>query len=87
MSNADALAAYEQLPLPDTSEEHWRFTDLAGFDPGTFAVSDTGTVSDTETAAAPEPEPAAEAEPAAEEATEATAPAVATEETDQEESE
>jgi hypothetical protein len=47
MSNADALAAYEQLPLPDTSEEHWRFTDLAGFDPQTFAVSDTGTVSDT----------------------------------------
>ena len=52
-----------------------------------LGVSDTGTVSDTETAAAPEPEPAAEAEPAAEEATEATAPAVATEETDQEESE
>jgi hypothetical protein len=38
MSNADALAAYDRLPLPDTSEEHWRFTDLAGFDPGTFAV-------------------------------------------------
>jgi Fe-S cluster assembly protein SufD len=49
MSNADALAAYDRLPLPDTSEEHWRFTDLAGFDPETFAVSDTGTVSDTNT--------------------------------------
>jgi Fe-S cluster assembly protein SufD len=33
MSRADALAAYEALPLPDTSEEHWRFTDLSGFDP------------------------------------------------------
>ena len=49
MSRSDALAAYEALPLPDTSEEHWRFTDLAGFDPATFAVSDTGTVSDTST--------------------------------------
>ena len=37
MSRSDALAAYEALPLPDTSEEHWRFTDLAGFDPDAFA--------------------------------------------------
>jgi Fe-S cluster assembly protein SufD len=36
MSRSDALAAYEALPLPDTSEEHWRFTDLAGFDPESF---------------------------------------------------
>src|SRR5690348_5976049 len=36
MSRADALAAYEALPIPDTSEEHWRFTDLRGFDPQTF---------------------------------------------------
>ena len=36
MARADALAAYERLPLPDTTEEHWRFTDLAGFDPATF---------------------------------------------------
>jgi Fe-S cluster assembly protein SufD len=47
MSRADALAAYERLPIPDTSEEHWRFTDLAGFDPDAFSASDTGTVSDT----------------------------------------
>src|ERR1043166_2408783 len=33
MSRADALAAYERLPVPDTTEEHWRFTDLRGFDP------------------------------------------------------
>jgi Fe-S cluster assembly protein SufD len=41
MSRADALAAYERLPIPDTSEEHWRFTNLSGFDPGQF---DSGTV-------------------------------------------
>jgi Fe-S cluster assembly protein SufD len=37
MSRADALAAYERLPIPDTTQEHWRFTDLAGFDPEAFA--------------------------------------------------
>jgi Fe-S cluster assembly protein SufD len=37
MSRSDALAAYEALPVPDTTEEHWRFTDLRGFDPETFA--------------------------------------------------
>jgi Fe-S cluster assembly protein SufD len=36
MSRNEALAAYEALPIPDTSEEHWRFTDLAGFDPDSF---------------------------------------------------
>src|SRR5919106_1483778 len=35
MTRADALAAYEALPLPDTTEEHWRFTNLRGFDPVT----------------------------------------------------
>jgi Fe-S cluster assembly protein SufD len=37
MARADALAAYERLPLPDTTEEHWRFTDLRGFDPDSFS--------------------------------------------------
>ena len=37
MSRNDALAAYEALPLPDTTEEHWRFTNLRGFDPDAFA--------------------------------------------------
>jgi Fe-S cluster assembly protein SufD len=37
MARADALAAYERLPIPDTTEEHWRFTDLKGFDPQAFA--------------------------------------------------
>jgi Fe-S cluster assembly protein SufD len=34
--NAEALARYQQLPLPGTTEEHWRFTDLRGFDPDAF---------------------------------------------------
>jgi Fe-S cluster assembly protein SufD len=39
MSRADALAAYERLPIPDTTEEHWRFTDLRGFDPESFVTA------------------------------------------------
>jgi len=35
-TRAEARARYHELPLPDTTEEHWRFTDLAGFDPDTF---------------------------------------------------
>src|SRR5881409_1960660 len=41
MSRADALAAYERLPIPDTTEEHWRFTDLRSFDPEAFRDGDT----------------------------------------------
>ena len=37
MANAQALEAYRSLPIPDTTEEHWRFTDLKGFDPESFA--------------------------------------------------
>jgi Fe-S cluster assembly protein SufD len=44
MSRNDALAAYEALPIPDTSEEHWRFTDLAGFDPESFAGAASGEI-------------------------------------------
>jgi Fe-S cluster assembly protein SufD len=36
VSKAEALERYRQLPLPDTTEEHWRFTDLRGFDPDSF---------------------------------------------------
>ena len=43
ITREQALKRYEELPLPSTSDEHWRFTDLRGFEP----VSDTGTVSDT----------------------------------------
>jgi hypothetical protein len=31
-----ALAAYRSLPLPSTADEHWRFTDLAEFDPDAY---------------------------------------------------
>ena len=36
MSRSDALAAWEALPIPDTTEEHWRFTNLRDFDPDSF---------------------------------------------------
>ena len=37
MSRVEALERYRELPVPDASEEHWRFTDLRGFDPEGFA--------------------------------------------------
>jgi len=40
MSRADALAAYERLPIPDTTEEHWRFTNLSDFDLSQFSNGD-----------------------------------------------
>jgi Fe-S cluster assembly protein SufD len=36
---AQLLARYRALPLPDTSMESWRFTDLSGFDPDAFTAS------------------------------------------------
>jgi Fe-S cluster assembly protein SufD len=36
VNRADALELYRSLPLPDTSMEAWRFTDLRGFDPDSF---------------------------------------------------
>src|SRR5215475_3258122 len=44
MSRNDARAAYEKLPLPDTTEEHWRFTDLRGFDPDAFTGAATSEI-------------------------------------------
>ena len=38
MARADAAARYAELPLPDTTQEAWRFTDLRGFDPDAFAL-------------------------------------------------
>jgi Fe-S cluster assembly protein SufD len=31
-----AAGRYAELPLPNTTDEHWRFTDLRGFDPDSF---------------------------------------------------
>jgi len=36
---AEAHARYQALPLPTTKDEHWRFTDLAGFDPDAWAAN------------------------------------------------
>jgi Fe-S cluster assembly protein SufD len=36
LANAAAAARYAELPVPDKTEEAWRFTDLKGFDPDTF---------------------------------------------------
>jgi Fe-S cluster assembly protein SufD len=44
--SAEALERYNELPIPSTTEEAWRFTDLRGFDPASFGrvpVSETGT--------------------------------------------
>lgn len=45
MSRTTALEAYNAMPIPDTTEEHWRFTDLAGFDPDSFTGGVTGEIS------------------------------------------
>ena len=39
MSKTDLLERYEALPLPTTQDEHWRFTDLRGFDPESFTAN------------------------------------------------
>lgn len=38
LSREEALKQYRDLALPSTSEEHWRFTDVSGFDPDAFAL-------------------------------------------------
>ena len=46
MPNTEALERYHELPMPNTTEESWRFTDLRGFDPDSFdhtAVSELAT--------------------------------------------
>jgi Fe-S cluster assembly protein SufD len=45
MTRADALAAYAALPIPDTTEEHWRFTNLQGFDPEQFSGAASAEIS------------------------------------------
>jgi len=43
LTREQAAKRFDELPLPTTADEHWRFTDLRGFEP----VSATGTASDT----------------------------------------
>ena len=33
LTREQAATRFAELPLPSTSDEHWRFTDLRGFDP------------------------------------------------------
>ncbi|HET7129915.1 MAG TPA: Fe-S cluster assembly protein SufD [Gaiellaceae bacterium] len=40
LTREDAAKRFEELPLPTTADEHWRFTDLRGFAPQ-VGVSDT----------------------------------------------
>jgi Fe-S cluster assembly protein SufD len=57
MTRAQLLERYQTLPFPTTSDEHWRFTDLKGFDPDSFSANGANTVEragsmlDVETAA------------------------------------
>jgi Fe-S cluster assembly protein SufD len=57
MTRAQLLERYQALPFPTTSDEHWRFTDLKGFDPDSFSANGANTVEragsmlDVETAA------------------------------------
>ena len=57
MSRTEFLERYQALPMPSTSDEHWRFTDLKGFDPDGFSangaktVERAGSMLDVETAA------------------------------------
>src|SRR5438034_619854 len=41
-TKAEALERYRELPLPDTTQEAWRFTDLTGFDPDAFGQNGHG---------------------------------------------
>ncbi len=41
LTREHAAKRFAELPLPSTKDEHWRFTDLRGFDPE--SVSTPGT--------------------------------------------
>jgi Fe-S cluster assembly protein SufD len=38
VSRTGLLDRYNELPLPTTNDEHWRFTDLGSFDPASFVA-------------------------------------------------
>jgi Fe-S cluster assembly protein SufD len=39
VARAELLERYRALPLPTTKDEHWRFTDLSGFDPDAWTAN------------------------------------------------
>jgi Fe-S cluster assembly protein SufD len=47
LSREAAVNHYRALPLPNTNDEHWRFTDLKDFDPDSFSVNGTRAVEHT----------------------------------------
>jgi Fe-S cluster assembly protein SufD len=49
MSRAELLERYRSIPLPTTTDEHWRFTDLKGFDPESFVSNGQVPGSDPQT--------------------------------------
>ena len=49
MDRAAAATRYAELPLPTTTDEHWRFTDLKSFDPESFVSNGHVPGSDPET--------------------------------------
>jgi Fe-S cluster assembly protein SufD len=49
VDRAAAAERYAELPIPGTTEEHWRFTDLKGFDPDAFTANGQVPVPGTET--------------------------------------
>jgi Fe-S cluster assembly protein SufD len=48
MSRDAALARYEELPVPDTTQEAWRFTNLRGFDPNAYTAEPDASMFQTE---------------------------------------
>jgi Fe-S cluster assembly protein SufD len=49
VARPELLERYRALPMPTTSDESWRFTDLRGFDPDAFASNGHVPVAATET--------------------------------------
>jgi Fe-S cluster assembly protein SufD len=49
VTRAELLERYRALPLPTTSDEAWRFTDLRGFDPDAFTTNGASAVAKRET--------------------------------------
>jgi Fe-S cluster assembly protein SufD len=49
VSRPDLLERYRALPMPTTTDESWRFTDLKGFDPDAFVQNGQVQVPGTET--------------------------------------
>jgi Fe-S cluster assembly protein SufD len=44
LTRSELLDRYRALPLPTTKDEHWRFTDLAGFDPDAWTANGAGEI-------------------------------------------